>query len=190
MDSYKPALLDTLLGFFYVMFKRLPIARFIMVFCFMASLHVIGLPTFAQNQSSGLPLPRFVSLRADEVNMRTGPGVQYPVEWVYKRQGLPVEIIAEYGTWRKVRDWQGAQGWIHQSMLSGKRRFIVIGSTRTVRRTANSDSSARASLEPGVIGHVTECEGSSNWCQVEAGGISGWLRRVDVWGIYRGEQIK
>lgn len=172
------------------MFKRLPITRFIMVFFIFASLLVIGLPTFAQNRSSGLPLPRFVSLRADEVNMRTGPGVQYPVEWVYKRQGLPAEIIAEYGTWRKVRDWQGAQGWIHQSMLSGKRRFIVIGSMRTVRRSANSDSAARATLESGVIGRVTQCEGSSSWCQIEVDGINGWLRRVDVWGIYRGEQIK
>ena len=80
----------------------------------------------AQARNSGLPLPRFVSLRADEVNMRTGPGVQYPVEWVYKRQGLPAEIIAEFGTWRKVRDWQGTQGWIHQSMLSGKRNFIIM----------------------------------------------------------------
>ncbi|NQW01857.1 MAG: hypothetical protein HQ483_19280 [Rhodospirillales bacterium] len=144
----------------------------------------------AQNQSSGLPLPRFVSLRADEVNMRTGPGVQYPVEWVYKRQGLPAEIIAEYGTWRKVRDWQGTQGWMHQSMLSGKRNFVVVGVERSLRRAADSDSSANAYVEPGVVGQLVECESASSWCQVEVGGVSGWLRRVDVWGVYRGEEIK
>ena len=145
---------------------------------------------FAQNRSSGLPLPRFVSLRADEVNMRTGPGVQYPVEWVYKRQGLPAEIIAEYGTWRKVRDWQGTQGWIHQSMLSGKRNFVVIGSDRTIRKSADSDSKPSAKVEPGVVGQFIECEGSSSWCKVEVRGLGGWLRRVDVWGVYRGEELK
>ncbi len=80
----------------------------------------------AQTQkSTGLPLPRYVSLRAEEVNMRTGPGVRYPVDWVYKRRNLPVEIIAEFGTWRKIRDVEGAQGWIHQSMLSNRRTFSV-----------------------------------------------------------------
>ena len=84
-------------------------------------------------KGTGLPLPRYVSLRAGEVNLRTGPGVQYPVDWVYLRQNLPMEIIAEYGTWRKVRDWQGTQGWVHQSMVSGLRTLIITGNTRTVR---------------------------------------------------------
>ena len=100
----------------------------------------------AAQKGTGLPLPRFVSLRAGEVNLRTGPGVQHPVDWVYHRQNLPLEIIAEYGTWRKIRDWQGTQGWVHQSMVSAKRTFIVIGGTRTVRRkdAPNSDPVARA----------------------------------------------
>lgn len=149
-----------------------------------------ALEAAAQNRSSGLPLPRFVTFRADEVNMRAGPGVQYPVEWVYKRQGLPAEIIAEYGTWRKVRDWQGTQGWIHQSMLSGKRNFVIIGSDRTIRKSPDSESDPRARAEPGVIGKFLECEGTSSWCKVEISGLSGWLRRVDVWGVYRGEELK
>ena len=95
---------------------------------------------WAAAKGTGLPLPRFVSLRAGEVNRRTGPGVQYPVDWVYHRQRLPVEIIAEYGTWRKVRDWQGTQGWIHQSMVGAKRTFIVTGDTRTMRREDDSKS--------------------------------------------------
>ncbi len=122
--------------------------------------------------------------------MRAGPGVQYPVEWVYRRQGLPAEIIAEYGTWRKVRDWQGTQGWIHQSMLSGKRNFVVIGAERTIRNSPDSQSAPKAKVEPGVIGQFLECEGSSSWCKVEVSGLNGWLRRVDVWGVYRGEELK
>src|SRR3989338_854435 len=81
------------------------------------------------SETSGLPLPRFASLRAGEVNVRTGPGVQYPVDWVFQRQGLPVAVIAEYRTWRKIRDWQGTQGWVHPSPLAGKRTVIVIGGT-------------------------------------------------------------
>ena len=172
------------------MFQSFHSARFFTAFCILLLLILLSVTTLSQDRSSGLPLPRFVSLRADVVNMRTGPGVQYPVEWVFKRNGLPVEIISEFDTWRKVRDWQGTQGWIHQSMLNGKRKFIVIGSERTVRRSARSDSAARAILELGVIGRVAECEKSSSWCKVEVDGITGWLRRVDVWGIYRGEEIK
>jgi SH3-like domain-containing protein len=172
------------------MFQSYHLTRFIIYFYIISSLALLSAPSFAQYRSSGLPLPRFVSLRANEVNMRTGPGVQYPVEWVFKRDGLPVEIISEYDTWRKVRDWQGSQGWIHQSMLNGKRKFIVTGSERTVRRSASSDSAARAILELGVIGKFTECARSSSWCKIEVDNITGWLRRVDVWGIYRDEEIK
>ena len=102
-------------------------------------------PILAQTKAAGLPLPRYVSLRATKVNMRTGPGFQYPVELEYRRQFLPIEIIAEYGTWRKVRDWQGAQGWVHQNMLSGRRTFIVTEEVRTVRRAAASPTAAQRS---------------------------------------------
>ena len=83
-------------------------------------------------KASGLPLPRFVSLRSEEVNLRTGPGVQYPVDWVYKRRNMPVEVLAEFGTWRKVRDIQGTQGWVHQSLLSSNRWVTITGQARTV----------------------------------------------------------
>ncbi|HEC14175.1 MAG TPA: hypothetical protein ENI72_00310, partial [Rhodospirillales bacterium] len=104
-------------------FFRFPIVAFVVL---LLSLQAAT----AVEKGSGLPLPRFVSLRVNEVNMRTGPGVQYPIEWVYSRQYLPMEVIAEYSTWRKVRDWQGGQGWVHQSMLGGRRSFIVTGTTR------------------------------------------------------------
>ena len=145
---------------------------------------------WAQTNGSGLPLPRFVSLRAAEVNMRTGPGVQYPVEWVYHRQYLPMEVIAEYGTWRKVRDWQATQGWIHQSMLGGRRTVIVTKDMRTIRRNPESKSAAVAKAEPGTVGRVLDCPVETGWCEIEISGHQGWLRRVEFWGVYRDEVIK
>lgn len=151
-------------------------------------LWVAALPAFASEQDgSGLPLPRFVTLRAGEVNMRAGPGVQYPVEWVYKRQNLPVEVIAEYRTWRKVRDWQGSQGWVHQSMLASRRAVIVTGATRTLREKPDAKSAAVAELEAGVIANLIECPHGVGWCRVEADGFEGWLRRVDFWGTLKDE---
>ena len=141
----------------------------------------------AQSQGTGLPLPRYVSLRAAEVNLRTGPGVQYPVEWIFQRENLPVEIIKEYRTWRLVRDWEGTQGWMHQSMLSGKRTFLVTGKPRTIRAEADSKSAAVAVIEPGVVGELLACPESGGWCRVRASGLEGWLRRVEFWGAYRNE---
>ena len=144
---------------------------------------------WAAPEGSGLPLPRFVSLRAQEVNMRAGPGVQYPVEWVYKRRYLPVQIIAEYRTWRKVRDWQGTQGWMHQSMLGGRRSVIVTGSRRTLRAEPDAKSRAIARLEPGGIGKLEKCPAEGGWCRIEAGDRRGWLRRVEFWGVQQGEAV-
>ena len=158
----------------------------------LAAVLVAGLvpPGLAQTQSTGLPLPRFVSLRAGEVNMRTGPGVQYPVEWVYRRRQLPMEVIAEYGTWRKVRDWQGTQGWIHQSMLTGKRTFVITSTVRNLRRKPDANSSTEARAEAGAVGEIKSCSKGEGWCQVEIGRYGGWLRRVDFWGVYQNEKIE
>ncbi len=139
--------------------------------------------------ASGLPLPRFVSLRADEVNMRIGPGVRYPVDWVYKRQNLPVEIIAEFGTWRKIRDGQGTQGWVHQSMLSGRRTLLITGQVRTIRAKPDTASPPIARAEPGVVGELLQCDDGAGWCKVKVGGHEGWLRRAEFWGAYTGEAI-
>ncbi|MEK9676844.1 MAG: SH3 domain-containing protein [Rhodospirillaceae bacterium] len=144
----------------------------------------------AQPSASGLPLPRFVSLRSDEVNMRTGPGVRYPVDWVYKRRNMPMEVVAEFGTWRKVRDVQGSEGWIHQSMLSNRRMIAVTGQIRTLRGDADASASAVARLEPGTVGEIKNCPEKSSWCQLSFGGHDGWLRRVEFWGVYPKERIK
>lgn len=144
----------------------------------------------AAEDGSGLPLPRFVSLRADEVNLRTGPGVQYPIDWVYRRRQLPMEVIAEYTTWRKVRDHQGTQGWVHQSMLSPTRTFVVLDKVRTLRRSAATESDAVARAEAGVVGRLLACPDASSWCRVEIDGLAGWFRRVEMWGVYEVEAVK
>lgn len=141
-------------------------------------------------ETSGLPLPRFVSLRAGEVNMRTGPGVQYPVEWVYQRQNLPVEVIAEFKTWRKIRDSQGTQGWVHQSMLGNRRTVIVTGGMRIMRDGPDAKARAVAYLEPGVVATLMNCPESAGWCRIETAGIEGWLRRVDFWGTLKDEVME
>lgn len=153
------------------------------------------MPGFAQvslqgaaQGTSGLPLPRFVSFRSDEINMRTGPGIQYPVDWVYSRRGLPVEIIAEFETWRKVRDWEGTQGWVHQSLLSGKRMVIVTGEIRNLRAKPDPASRIVARIEPTVIGELNDC--AAGWCRVVVKGTQGWLRHVDMWGVYKDEAFK
>lgn len=172
------------------MFRRLST---VLLAAFLIAGASAGGSALAQTKSSdgsGLPLPRFVSLRATEVNMRIGPGVRYPVDWVYKRQNLPVEVIAEFNTWRKVRDGQGTQGWIHQSMLSSRRTVLVTGQTRTLRFRADSGSAPIARLEPGVIADLIECPDGNGWCKVKAGGHEGWLRRAEFWGAYPGEAVK
>src|SRR5215510_12751233 len=109
-----------------------------------------------------LPIPRFVSLRSGEVNLRTGPGTNYPVDWVFVRRGLPVEIIAEFDVWRKIRDWQGTVGWVHQSMLDGKRTARVTGADRELRTEPAESAGVVARLAPGVIGRLLECNPA--WC--------------------------
>ena len=157
---------------------------------FATVLILAAVPAATIDADTGLPLPRFVSLRADEVNMRTGPGRRYPVEWVYRRQGLPVEIIAEFDTWRRVRDWQGIDGWMHSSMLSGKRYVVVTGDARVLREESDPDSPPVARAEASVIGRLLECPEETPWCRVEIGGVRGWLRRGEFWGVYEHEAVE
>ena len=144
----------------------------------------------AERGEAGLPLPRFVSLRAEEVNLRTGPGVQYPVDWVYHRQTLPVQIIAEFENWRKIRDWEGTQGWMHQSMLTGRRTVVISGATHALRRKPHAKSAPVAMAEAHVIGSLLTCPEGSSWCKVDVDGYVGWLRHVDFWGTFPGEAVK
>ncbi len=134
-------------------------------------------------QAQDLPLPRFASLKADEVNMRAGPGQAYPVEWVYTRKGLPVEIIAEYDQWRKIQDIEGTVGWIHRVMLSGQRTVMVDGVEVVIAREDPSESAFPVfRAEPGVQGALLSCE--SDWCRVDVNGAKGWLPMASLWGVY------
>ena len=143
---------------------------------------------------SGLPLPRFVSLKSGRVNSRIGPGVNYPVDWLYLKPGLPMEIIQEYDNWRRVRDSDGSEGWINQSLLSGKRTAITApwqrGKDTSIRLLAEpeQDAATVAVIEPGVIGKINHCNGQ--WCEMTFQGHTGWLNQSLVWGAYPGESIK
>lgn len=137
---------------------------------------------------TGLPVPRFVSLRSAEVNVRTGPGTRYPVEWVFVKRDIPVEITAEFDTWRRIRDWEGTEGWVHQSMLSGKRAIMVLGDVRTLRRSAGESAGGLAKVEPGVAGKLLHCQ--TNWCEVNVGGYRGWLQKSEFWGVYPAETLE
>jgi SH3-like domain-containing protein len=137
---------------------------------------------------AGVNLPRFVSLRSDEVNLRTGPGVRYPVEWVLQRRYMPVEVLAEFENWRKIRDWQGTEGWVHQSMLSGRRYAIITGDVRVIRRQPDGNSPAVARLEAGVVAQIIECK--DQWCRLDSNGLKGWLMRSEFWGVYGNEAVK
>lgn len=147
-------------------------------------------PSRALAEGSGLPLPRFVSLRSEEVNLRAGPGVRYPIDWIYARRDLPVEVIAEFEAWRKIRDWQGTEGWVHQSMLSGRRMMVVVGAARPLRASDADSAEPVAVVEAGVLGRLISCPRNRDFCRVEAGGRQGWLKRDELWGVYKGEWIE
>ena len=133
-------------------------------------------------------VPRFASLRSDEVNLRAGPGKQYPVDWVFTRRALPVEITADYGHWRKIRDIDGSEGWAHQSLLSSRRWVMITGEVRTLLREPKPGAAPVARAEPGVIARLLACQGI--WCRIEAEHHKGWLRRGEVWGVYPDEVIE
>jgi SH3-like domain-containing protein len=136
-------------------------------------------------RSTGLPMPRFVSLAADRVHLRVGPGREYPISWVLARKGLPVEIIAEFDTWRKVRLHDDDEGWIHASLLSSRRTIMVTEAVRELRRTPDDDARVVLRAEPGVIGELVDCD--QDWCRVDIQGRRGWLRRDAFWGTLPGE---
>lgn len=168
---------------------------------------IIGQPVvLAQSVgASGLPLPRFASLGSSKINVRVGPGQKYEVSWIFVQNGLPIEIIQEFDAWRKVRDSEGAEGWIHKTLLSGRRTALVTPwLDETVSGTpiyARADPAAprRAILQPKVLVSVDNCD--NNWCKVtgrykpdetvdQSDNFSGWINQVALWGVYQGEKVK
>jgi SH3-like domain-containing protein len=139
--------------------------------------------------STGLPVPRFVSLRADKVNLRAGPGNRYPIEWVYQRAGLPVEIEREFDIWRLIKDQDGIRGWVQEVLLTGRRTFVVTGADRTLRREPEDTARPVAILKQGVVGRILTCPAKSDWCKLEVDGYRGWLKRADFWGTLPDEVV-
>ena len=147
-----------------------------------------------QRGPTGLPLPRFVSLKASRVNLRVGPGQDYAVSWLYLRRGLPLEVIQEYDNWRRVRDAEGTEGWIFQSLLSGARTGMAAPwlkskqATIALDREPGGNSRTIALVEPGAIGEILSCNGE--WCRMRFDGYEGWVEQGLVWGIYPGESYQ
>ena len=144
----------------------------------------------ADEGETGLTIPRFVSLRSNHINARSGPGARYPIEWVYMQKSAPVEIIAEFELWRKIKDWQGSESWVHKSMLSGKRSVKVItpGENNVY---AKDDFKAKiiAKVEDEVVGEIEKCPVNNSFCKIKFASITGWVPRQNLYGIYPEEII-
>jgi SH3-like domain-containing protein len=150
-----------------------------------------GAPACAQ-QSLGpvsrLPVPRFVSLKTDRVNLHEGPSKDHRTLWVFERAGLPVEITAEFETWRRIRDSEGTEGWVLHSLLSGRRTALVAPWKKEPVILMESDhKSPTAKLSPGVIGTLRKCDGA--WCRLAGVGFDGYLQQENLWGVYPGEKV-
>ena len=142
--------------------------------------------------TSGLPVPRFVTLKADRVTVRGGPDKAHDVAWIYTRAGWPVEITAEFENWRRIRDCDGSEGWVYHSLLSGRRMAAVQLKTKTdlapLHQTPDGHSAVLARLQVGVLGSVKRCTGS--WCQISGDGFAGWIEQSALWGVYPDEKIE
>jgi SH3-like domain-containing protein len=146
----------------------------------------VAAPALAAEKN--LPVPRFVTLRSDQVNLRTGPGDRYPIDWVLTRRNMPVEIVAEFSNWRKIRDFDGTTGWVQERMVTGRRNVIVRDQVRALRDQPAGDAAVVARAEAGVIAKLLEC--NPGWCRIEANGVAGWLKREEVWGVYPKEIVQ
>ena len=151
-----------------------------------------SLPAVPMGSASGLPVPRFVSLKADKVNMHIGPAKHYEVKWLYQRAGLPVEITAEFENWRRIRDSDGTEGWVYHSLLSGRRTGVAMAKSKdeliSVYDRPDAKASVTAQLQPGVQGAVKRCNAS--WCRVIGQGFDGWVPQVRLWGVYPDEKVE
>ncbi|WP_407177654.1 SH3 domain-containing protein [Bradyrhizobium sp. STM 3562] len=141
--------------------------------------------------TSGLPVPRYVSLKSDHVNVRAGPTKDNDVAWVYTRAGLPVEVTAEFENWRRVRDSEGSEGWVYHSLLSGRRTAVVTMKHKddlaALHESADMASDVTARLQAGVIAQVKKCD--SHWCHIAGNGFDGWIEQQRLWGVYADEHV-
>ena len=144
--------------------------------------------------TSGLPVPRFVSLKSDKVNVRAGPTKDHEVAWVYNRAALPVEVTAEFENWRRIRDWEGAEGWVYHSLLSGRRTALVSPQSKPkdellpLHDKPDAASVINAKLQHGVLATVKRCK--DGWCRLVGEGFDGWIEQPRLWGVYPNEKVE
>jgi SH3-like domain-containing protein len=149
---------------------------------------LLGLTLCGVAVAADAPVPRFSSLRYERVNVRVGPGPNFPIEWVFVRRAMPVEVVEEYETWRKIRDWQGTEGWVRENSLAPRRTALVTGSVRLLYRNQGDPSEAVAQVEPGAIGQLLSCD--SVWCRLDFAGKRGYLKQGEFWGTYPNETVR
>jgi SH3-like domain-containing protein len=167
------------------------------VICFFSTAFLVSAAEHTtKGKKTGLPIPRFASLRSSKINIRTGPSERHPIIWVYQRKNYPVEIIAEFENWRKIRDLDGTQGWVHESLLIGKQHALIINNKFVEANQFNAKLPATQVLlyrspdelsypllraEIGVIGRIVNCK--LEWCQLQIEGHKAWIRKVNLWGV-------
>ncbi|MBO7556701.1 MAG: hypothetical protein J6T72_04840 [Alphaproteobacteria bacterium] len=143
-----------------------------------------------ETDDEGSTLPRMVSLRSDHVNARSGPGTRYPIEWIYQQKHAPVEIVSEFELWRKIKDWEGSETWVHKAMLQNQRYTKIIKQgVANIYAKPQDDSKIIAKAENEVIGRIEKCPEQKDFCLIKFSTIEGWVKRNDLYGIYPGEII-
>jgi len=160
------------------------------VLCAAALSLLTALPAVAQDKGpvTNLPLPRYVSMKASEANVRRGPSLTHRIDWVFKRRDIPLVITAEHGHWRRVEDRDGAGGWIHYSLLSGTRTVIVERDMLDLLAQPQDGALVVARLELGVVARIDKC--GAEWCRLNAAGYRGWAQKDGVWGVKPGEVLE
>jgi SH3-like domain-containing protein len=139
-------------------------------------------------RGSNLDIPRFVTIKTNKANMRTGPGRDNPIKWEYRRRGLPMKVVGEFDVWREVEDHEGGRGWMHRQTLSGKRMALVINSMEEIRQDDNLEARVIAVAEKGILTELGQCRGQ--WCQISIKGVDGWIRKSAIWGVLEEEKLE
>ncbi len=146
----------------------------------------------AQPSATGHQVPRFVSLRSDRVHVRVGPAIDHDIRWTFARAGLPVEIVAEFENWRRIRDAEGAEGWVHHALLSSRRTALIAPSSKEkvlpIYDSADAKSRVSAELQPGVLATIRNCR--SGWCRISGERFDGYIEQARLWGVYPDEPIE
>ena len=162
---------------------------FVVLLCMIGVVVAVAQENTPKQKDNG-SLPRFASLRDDTVNARSGPGTKYPIDWVYKQKSAPVEIIAKFEHWYRIRDWQGSESWVKEQLLTGKRHAKVItpGENNLYAKN-NYKSKVIARIEDDVVGEIKKCPADNNFCLISFGNYEGWMPRQNLYGIFDGEII-